>query len=392
MVYLYENIEQLTDHQLFLLENSLPKSLRERAEQIRHRKRKAERIVGYSLLCHALSAQYGLSRESLSVMSGKYGKLFLAAPPDIFFNISHSDENAVCIVGRRENGIDLQKRIAFQEKIKARICAEQEEERVDLCPTIEEKEWTLTKIWAAKEAYLKKKGTGITRDLRLLCTEEEKEGQYAVEGETVYLYKREDLILAVCTGEERETVCSVTFEELQRQNERKGRKEEKMGKKKNDTSVKTNAMRIVESAKVPFRTKEYEVDEEDLSGVHAAQMIGMECGQVFKTLVLKGERTGYFVCCIPVDRELDLKKVAKAAGDKKAEMIPMKDLLPVTGYIRGGCSPVGMKKKFPTYFDETAQLFDEIAVSAGKRGEQIVIHPEDLRKLVEGTYADLVRE
>ena len=121
-------------------------------------------------------------------------------------------------------------------------------------------------------------------------------------------------------------------------------------------------------------------------------MIGMECGQVFKTLVLKGERTGYFVCCIPVDRELDLKKVAKAAGDKKAEMIPMKDLLPVTGYIRGGCSPVGMKKKFPTYFDETAQLFDEIAVSAGKRGEQIVIHPEDLRKLVEGTYADLVRE
>ena len=165
-----------------------------------------------------------------------------------------------------------------------------------------------------------------------------------------------------------------------------------MAKKKNDTMVKTNAMRIVESAKVPFRTKEYEVDEENLSGTHAAQMIGMPCEQVFKTLVLKGERTGYFVCCIPLDRELDLKKVAKAAGDKKTEMIPMKDLLSVTGYIRGGCSPIGMKKKFPTYLDETAQLFDEIAVSAGKRGEQILIHPEDLKRLVEGTYADLVRE
>ncbi|MCI7812486.1 MAG: Cys-tRNA(Pro) deacylase [Lachnospiraceae bacterium] len=165
-----------------------------------------------------------------------------------------------------------------------------------------------------------------------------------------------------------------------------------MAKKKIEASVKTNAMRIVESAQVAFRTKEYEVDEEDLSGIHAAQMIGMPCEQVFKTLVLKGEKTGYFVCCIPVDMELDLKKVAKAVGDKKAEMIPMKDLLTVTGYIRGGCSPIGMKKKFPTYLEETAQLFDEIAVSAGKRGEQILIHPEDLRILVEGTYADLVRE
>lgn len=165
-----------------------------------------------------------------------------------------------------------------------------------------------------------------------------------------------------------------------------------MAKKKVETSVKTNAMRIVESAGVAFRTKEYEVDEEDLSGTHAAQMIGMPCEQVFKTLVLKGEKTGYFVCCIPVDMELDLKKVARASGDKKTEMIPMKDLLSVTGYIRGGCSPIGMKKKFPTYLEETAQLFDEIAVSAGKRGEQILIHPEALRNLVEGTYADLVRE
>lgn len=165
-----------------------------------------------------------------------------------------------------------------------------------------------------------------------------------------------------------------------------------MARKKSDTAGKTNAMRIVESAGISFRTKEYEVDEEHLAGTHAAEMIGMACDQVFKTLVLKGEKTGYFVCCIPVDKELDLKKVAKAAGDKKAEMIPMKELLPVTGYIRGGCSPIGMKKKFPTYLDETAQLFEEIAVSAGKRGEQILIHPDALRELVEGVYVDLVRE
>ena len=165
-----------------------------------------------------------------------------------------------------------------------------------------------------------------------------------------------------------------------------------MAKKKMDVLGKTNAMRIAENAGISFRTKKYEVDEENLSGIHAAQMIGMPCEQVFKTLVLKGEKIGYFVCCIPVDRELDLKKVAKAAGDKKAEMIPMKDLLSVTGYIRGGCSPIGMKKKFPTYIDETAQLFDEIAVSAGKRGEQILIDPGALKDLVEGNYADLIRE
>ncbi|MDO4454971.1 MAG: Cys-tRNA(Pro) deacylase [Eubacteriales bacterium] len=165
-----------------------------------------------------------------------------------------------------------------------------------------------------------------------------------------------------------------------------------MAKKKNEASVKTNVMRIVESAGIPFQTREYEVNEEDLSGVHVAQMIGMPCEQVFKTLVLRGEKTGYFVCCIPVDMELDLKKVAKAAGDKKAEMIPMKDLLSVTGYIRGGCSPIGMKKKFPTYLDETAQLFEEIAVSAGKRGEQILIHPDALTELTDGKYADLIRE
>lgn len=152
---------------------------------------------------------------------------------------------------------------------------------------------------------------------------------------------------------------------------------------------KTNAVRMLEAAKINFRTAEYTVDENDLSGMHVARQLGQPPEQVFKTLVLKGEKKGCIVCCIPVDRELDLKKAAKAAGDKKVDMIPMKDLLSVTGYIRGGCSPVGMKKKFPTYIDETAVLFDEIAVSAGVRGGQIIINPDDLCNYVEGEYVDL---
>ncbi|MCC8126177.1 MAG: Cys-tRNA(Pro) deacylase [Clostridiales bacterium] len=152
---------------------------------------------------------------------------------------------------------------------------------------------------------------------------------------------------------------------------------------------KTNVMRLMDAAGISYRTMEYEVDEKDLSGVHVAAQLGQDPDTCFKTLVLKGERTGYLVCCIPVAEELDLKKVAKASGDKKVEMIPMRDLLPVTGYIRGGCSPVGMKKKFPTYIEETAQLFDEIAVSAGMRGAQIILKPEDLRVYVDGKYGDL---
>ena len=139
--------------------------------------------------------------------------------------------------------------------------------------------------------------------------------------------------------------------------------------------VKTNVMRLLDAAKIPYESREYEVDEQDLSGSHAADMMGADHDTIFKTLVLKGEKTGYLVCCIPVDEELDLKKVAKAAHDKKVEMIPMKDLLPLTGYIRGGCSPIGMKKKFPLYIEETAILFDKIAVSAGQRGVQLsLIH------------------
>lgn len=149
-------------------------------------------------------------------------------------------------------------------------------------------------------------------------------------------------------------------------------------------------MRLLEAAGISFRVQEYEVDENDLSGVHVAQQIGEDIDTVFKTLVLRGEKTGYLVCCIPVAEELDLKKVAKAAGDKKVEMLPMKELLPATGYIRGGCSPIGMKKKFPIYIEETAQLFDEIAISAGIRGAQVILNPEKLCQYIEAEYANLV--
>lgn len=155
--------------------------------------------------------------------------------------------------------------------------------------------------------------------------------------------------------------------------------------------VKTNAMRLLAAAGINFETKEYIVDENDLSGVHVAEQLGQPCEQVFKTLVLKGEKTGYLVCCIPVNEELDLKKAAKATADKNAEMIPMKDLLSVTGYIRGGCSPIGMKKKFPTYIDETCILFDTIAVSAGVRGAQIIINPDDLISYTEAVVCELTK-
>ena len=155
---------------------------------------------------------------------------------------------------------------------------------------------------------------------------------------------------------------------------------------------KTNVMRLLDAAGIAYRTQEYEVDEQDLSGLHVARQIGQDPDSVFKTLVLKGEKTGYLVCCIPVGEELDLKKVARAAGDKKVEMTPMKELLPVTGYIRGGCSPIGMKKKFPTYIEETAILFDEIAVSAGIRGAQIILSPEDLTAYTGGILTGLTQE
>ena len=155
--------------------------------------------------------------------------------------------------------------------------------------------------------------------------------------------------------------------------------------------VKTNAMRLLENAGISIETAEYEVDEEDLSGVHAADMMGVDPDCVFKTLVCRDDKNANYVFCIPVAYELDLKKCAQAAGVKRVEMIHVKELLPLTGYIRGGCSPVGMKKKFPTFIDETAILFDRIYVSAGMRGVQIIVNPEDLAGYVDAKFADVVK-
>ncbi len=155
-------------------------------------------------------------------------------------------------------------------------------------------------------------------------------------------------------------------------------------------AVKTNVMRLLDAAKIKYEAKEYPVDEHDLSGSHAADLMGVDHGSMFKTLVLKGEKTGYLVCCIPVDGEVDLKKAAKAAGDKKVEMLPMKDLLSVTGYIRGGCSPIGMKKRFPTYLDSSALEYEKIAVSAGMRGVQVILSPEDLVEYVGAKITNLM--
>ena len=152
---------------------------------------------------------------------------------------------------------------------------------------------------------------------------------------------------------------------------------------------KTNAVRLVQQAKIPCREAFYDYDEKDLSGLHAAAAVGMPPEQVFKTLVARGVRTGISVFCIPVCCELDLKKAAKAVGDKKIELVAVKELLSLTGYIRGGCSPVGMKKKYPTYFDETCILWDEIAVSAGERGHQMLLPPEALAELVAAELVDL---
>ena len=153
--------------------------------------------------------------------------------------------------------------------------------------------------------------------------------------------------------------------------------------------VKTNAMRLLEKAGVPFRTAEYPWDESDLSGVHAADALGMAQETVFKTLVARGDKTGPLVFCIPVAETLDLRKAALASGDKRVELVPLKELLGLTGYVRGGCSPVGMKKHYPTHIDETAQLFDEIAVSAGMRGEQLILSPLALADFVGASFADL---
>lgn len=154
---------------------------------------------------------------------------------------------------------------------------------------------------------------------------------------------------------------------------------------------KTNVARLLDKAKVTYRLVPYEVDENDLSATHVAEQLGENVGQVFKTLVLHGDKSGYFVCIIPGADEVDLKKAAKVSGNKKCEMIPMKELLPLTGYIRGGCSPIGMKKHFPTYIHETAEATDRLFVSAGERGLQVELSPADLIREARAEVADLVK-
>lgn len=153
---------------------------------------------------------------------------------------------------------------------------------------------------------------------------------------------------------------------------------------------KTNAVRLIEQAKIPCKEFFYDYDENDLNGNIAAKAIGYPPEQVFKTLVTKGDRNGIQIFCIPVCCELDLKKAAAVTGDKSIALVPAKDLLQLTGYIRGGCSPVGMKKKYPTYIDEVAQLYEEIAVSAGERGHQVVLPPEYLIQLINANICNII--
>lgn len=153
----------------------------------------------------------------------------------------------------------------------------------------------------------------------------------------------------------------------------------------------TNAMRLLKQAGIDFDVSTYEVDERDLSGVHLAEMLCVDVDCVFKTLVTRSDKRNIYVFCIPAAQELDLKKCAAAVGEKKIEMTHVKELLGLTGYIRGGCSPVGMKKKYPTVFDETALLFDKIYVSAGQRGVQMIVDPVLLAEYVQARFADITK-
>lgn len=154
--------------------------------------------------------------------------------------------------------------------------------------------------------------------------------------------------------------------------------------------VKTNAARILESLKIPFELKEYPINDADLSAEHVAKSLGISAQIIYKTLVLKGSNDPYLVVLLPGDSQLDLKKIAKVSGNKSCEMLPLNELLNVTGYIRGGCSPIGMKKKFPTYIEEIATIEPEITISAGKRGVQIVLQPKHLQQATQAIFADLI--
>lgn len=152
---------------------------------------------------------------------------------------------------------------------------------------------------------------------------------------------------------------------------------------------KTNAARILDRLGIAYELVEYPVDPDNLAADHIAESLGEPIEQVFKTLVLRGDRSGLFVCVIAGNREVDLKKAAKVSGNKKAEMLPLKELLPNTGYIRGGCTSVGMKKHYPTFFSDDMQNFDQVYVSAGQRGLQFKINPADLARAAEAMFADL---
>ena len=153
---------------------------------------------------------------------------------------------------------------------------------------------------------------------------------------------------------------------------------------------KTNAARLLDRAKIAYELIPYTVDEENLAATHVAEELGEDIATVFKTLILRGDRTGHFVCVIPGDKEVDLKAAARVSGNKNCDLIPMKELLPTTGYIRGGCSPIGMKKPFPTFIHATASEYEYIYISAGVRGLQIKIAPQELIGFVGASVAEIV--
>ena len=155
---------------------------------------------------------------------------------------------------------------------------------------------------------------------------------------------------------------------------------------------KTNAMRMLDQSNIPYETGEYEYDESDLSGDHVADYLGISKEEIFNTLVTRGNDNELYVFVVPVSGELDLKKAAAAAGVKKVEMIHVKEIFNLTGYLRGGCSPIGMKKQYPTFIDETAILFDKIYISGGKRGLQIIIDPQVLADFTGAKLVDIGKE
>ena len=157
-------------------------------------------------------------------------------------------------------------------------------------------------------------------------------------------------------------------------------------------AIKTNVLRHLDAAKIPYETREYDVSDENYDGKLIAQKVDLPMEMVYKTLVLTGDKTKYLVCVIPVEKELDLKAVARATGNKSVAMLPQKDLLPLTGYLRGGCSPIGMKKAFPTFIQEDAELLERISVSAGVRGCQVILAVDALMGCTNAKFADLCRE